>query len=240
MYNKVVYEKLANAAPGESWAILERLDGQGSYQFLMNPESEQWTHSAEFSKLPVALTSQPLVAYKSSETTLSFPSVRLWTPDNSKQLKPLLDTLISFTKPIKAGDDLPLLKLTYGDTVIDRCYLSRFQVTTKMKLGGNVSMVDASMDFLLAPVLPKVELAPLEQSSTIKLTDKELTEASKLVLQAFESQPKLAEKYKTDPKKDQYGVTADKGVLINGKQVATLEQLLGANLPQKWATVKAK
>ena len=99
-------------------------------------------------------------------------------------------------------------------------------------------MADASLEFLIAPELPKVELAPLEDTSKIKLTAKELQEASLLVLQTFENDPKKALEYKTDPKKDKYGVTEDKQVTINDKPAGTLEKLLGDKLPDKWKTVK--
>lgn len=237
MYNTTAYQGLVEAQAGDSWATLERLDGLGSYQFLVNPEEENWSFSAEFAKLPVAATSQPIVNYKSSDSTLSLPKVYIWTPDNSKQVRSVLDTLITFTRPIKNGDNPPLIKLSYGDTLVDRCYLAKLQVTAKMKLGGNVTMAECSMDFLIAPELPKVELAPLEEKAVIKLTEKELQEASKLVLDAFTADPKLCEKFKVKPNA-LFGVTDDLKVTADGKPIGTLEEILGANTPAKWTTPK--
>lgn len=235
MYNQTILDTLPPIAEGEAWATLARVDGLGSYTFILNPESESWVHNSEFAKLAVANTAQPIAKYKYSESQLSYPNVKFWSPGNSRNLTPVLDILAGFTKPIKAGGEPPLLKLSYGDTTIDRLYLRNFTVKSQMKTGGSVSMAEGSLDFILAPELPKVEKAPVEDPKpVVKLTEKELDEASKLVLDLFTNDPKAAQKYSTDPKKDTYGVQADGKVLINGKAVGTLAEVLGDKLPDKW------
>jgi len=214
MYNDTVYNSLPDVEPGQATAILERLDGLGAYTFIVNPEEEQWNYSAEYAKLPVANTAQPIVKYKYSDSTLSLPKVHLWAPGNTKALKALVDNLASFTRPIEPGGIPPALKFSYGEVIIPRCYLKSFQLTSKMRLSGALCMADATMEILMAPELPAVELAPKEVPTT--LTERECADAAAKVKQAFTQDPKLAAKFKTDPKVDVYTVAPDKTVSATG------------------------
>lgn len=167
MYNTSVVNSLSDVAVEDGVTLKltpvtanKAEDGattNGELVFLVNPDEEAWSFKSEFSKAAVLNTAQPLVTPKSSETTFSLPKVRLYTPDNAKNIQPLIDGLRAFTQPTKAGEDPPVLKLTYGELVIPRVYLESADVTIKARLGGSATMAEASLGFILAPEPQKVK-----------------------------------------------------------------------------------
>lgn len=170
------------------WAELERVDGKGSYNFLVNPEEIAWSHQAEFSSLPVLYTAQPLLNYKSSTSSLSIPRVLFWTKAHSGDLTDTLSALKAMTKPPAPGQQLPILKLTWGDLVAARLYLKAFSYREKQWRSGRVTQAEGNMEFLLTPEPAKAQYSAVPQAAKVssnaakpsakptKLTDREREE----------------------------------------------------------------
>lgn len=191
---------LATLGVAPVWASLSRLDGKGSYSFLVNPEEIAWTHQAEFSSLPVLNTGQPLTKYKTSGTALSIPKVWFWTPGNAGDLTATLASLKAMTKPPAPGLDPPLLKLTWGHLTEPRLYLRKLEVKEKQWRSGKVSSAEGSMDLLISPVAPKPQVVTTPPStqaakpSNVKLTDRERSDYQAKVEAKLRTDKNLAKK----------------------------------------------
>lgn len=170
MYNLSSSNSLADVSVGDGvWLTLTPIDTpnqtsnkqkptSNSLVFIVNPDEENWSFKADFAKLAVLNTQQPLVKYKTSETSLRLPKVRLYSPDNSKNLQPIIDSLASFTRPPKAGEEPPILKVEYGELSLPRVYLESCDVKVTARIGGAVAMAEASLSFVLAPEAQKVSV----------------------------------------------------------------------------------
>lgn len=197
--------KLSSLAVSQVWAKLARVDGKGHYDFLVNPEEIVWTHQADFSSLPVLYTAQPLVSYKSSVSSLSLPKVLFWTPAHSGDLTAILASLRAMTKPPSPGQQLPILKLTWGNLAESRLYLKSFSYREKQWRSGKVTQAEGNMEFLLAPEPSKAQYSKVPvtkgkpastSSKPTKLTDRERESYKTKVLAKLESDKALKAKYK--------------------------------------------
>ena len=191
------------------WAKLERIDGKGSYNFLVNPEEIAWSHQAEFSSLPVLYTAQPLVSYKSSSSSLSLPKVLFWTKAHSGDLTDTLSALKAMTRPPAPGQQLPILKLTWGDLVAARLYLKAFSYREKQWRSGRVTQAEGNMEFLLSPEPAKTQYSAVPQAAKVissssaaaasakptKLTDRERQEYRVKVVAKLKADQNLVKKF---------------------------------------------
>ena len=195
------------------WAKLERIDGKGSYNFLVNPEEIAWSHQAEFSSLPVLYTAQPLVSYKSSSSSLSLPKVLFWTKAHSGDLTDTLSALKAMTRPPAPGQQLPILKLTWGDLVAARLYLKAFSYREKQWRSGRVTQAEGNMEFLLSPEPAKAQYSAVPQAAKVsssssssssaaaasakptKLTDRERQEYRVKVVAKLKADQNLVRKF---------------------------------------------
>lgn len=237
--------KLNNLDVSQVWAKLERVDGKGSYNFLVNPEEVVWSHQADFSTLPVLYTAQPLVRYKSSVSSLSLPKVLFWTPAHSGDLTAILVSLKAMTKPPQPGQELPILKLTWGNLVEPRLHLKSFSYREKQWRSGRVTSAEGNMEFLLAPEPSKAQYSkvpvaknkPASSSSTsasqpTKLTDREREEYKAKILTKLASDKALKVKYNYKTIKEvtvdadgMVKVVCDGGLNIFGGQLDTFVSL---------------
>ncbi len=152
MYNPEV--KLQNLSVSPTWAVLESIDKRLRFDFILNPEKVQWNHTANTNELAVLRTSQPLQNFTNSRSTLSLPSVKLWTANNSGSLTRLLSDLKAMTKPNLSGE-LPVLSLTWGSLKETRVYLTSLEVTEQQWRSGEPTNAECSLSFSLAPEIPK-------------------------------------------------------------------------------------
>lgn len=189
------------------WAKLERIDGKGSYNFLVNPEEIAWSHQAEFNTLPVLYTAQPLVSYKSSSSGLSIPRVLFWTKAHSGDLTDTLSALKAMTRPPAPGQQPPMLKLTWGDLVAARLYIKAFSYREKQWRSGRVTQAEGNMEFLLSPEPAKAQYSAAPQAAKVSsnaakplakptgLTDREREEYKAKVVARLKADQNLVKKF---------------------------------------------
>ena len=182
MYNPNV--KLGVLAVNPTWATLKTVDDKLSFDFILNPESVQWTHSATVNELSVLRSKQPLVNYQASKSVLTLPNIKLWTVNNSGSLKEPIDTLRQMTKPLASTGVLPVLALTWGSLSQPRLHLVSVDITETQWRSGVATKAIANMTFVIAPEIPKAVYQELPQDkpptaaenkgavSTIKATNK--------------------------------------------------------------------
>ncbi len=165
IYNPEV--KLQSLPVSTTWAVLESLDKRLRFDFILNPEKVQWNHSALTNELAVLRTSQPLQNFTSSKSTLSLPSVKLWTANNSGSLTRILADLKAMTKPSLNGE-LPILSLTWGSLKETRVYLTSLEVSEQQWRSGEPTNAECNLSFSLAPEVPKAvyQATPKEMSLT--------------------------------------------------------------------------
>jgi hypothetical protein len=145
------------------------LSDDGALVFIVNPDEESWNFKANFAKVAVLNTAQPIANYLTSDTSFSLPKVRLYSPNNAKNLQPIIDQLEAFTKPVKAGENPPLLKLTYGDLTLSRVYLESADVTIKARIGGFPTLAEAKLGFIISPEAAKVKVVEALPGDTKQL-----------------------------------------------------------------------
>lgn len=211
-------------------AELSTFDGATKITFDIFNESEE-SHGAEYALLPVHYTGQPLVKYKYSQSSYSFPDVKFWTMTNSEDLEPIRKQLEEWTKPDKVQGIPKLLKLTWGSFGLPRVYLAQFTFRVTQRRGGKPTEATGSIEFLLAPEEPKPIFAPKDDPRQTVLTEREQLNQANLVRDKLTKDKKLATSLKVNPAKDKITVDKTGAVLVNGKATSTLKKVLGDNIP---------
>lgn len=190
-------------------ARLSTFDGSVFFEFLINPERMQYTLASNFASLPVLNTSQPLVKYQYSETGLSLPEVKLWTPANNRDLSGPLDLLKSWTRPDPTQSVPKLLKFAWGQAVWPRVYLSQFDYEVTQWRSGAPTQAEGSMVFLIAPEVPEAVTEQVQE-----ITAREAEKYTTLLQAKFPGKA--------------IAVSAAGRVTADGEDLGTLSALLGA------------
>ena len=168
MFNANVISKLPIKEAAENFCTLS---SQGvTFSFLINPEKYEEKYTAEFASLPVLLTPQAQLKYKSTDSKLSFPKVLFRSPANNLDVSTLLSQLKTW---IGSGTQLTL---TYG-ILTTQCYISSFSYTTIQIRSGAPTQVEGSIEFLKVPTTPKSSTQPT-LNSTPTAREKSLNKAS--------------------------------------------------------------
>lgn len=220
-------------------AELLTFDGATNITFDIFNESEE-THGAEYALLPIHYTAQPLVKYKYSQSSYSFPDVKFWTMTNEEDLDPVRKQLEDWTKPDKVQGVPKLLKLSWGTFTLPRIYLSRFTFRVTQRRGGKPVEATGSIEFLLAPEEPKPIFAPKDEPKQTVLTEREQINQANKVKDKLTKDKKLAASLKVNPAKDVITVDKTGAVLANGKPVSTLKKVLGEDIPSGLKGLKDK
>ncbi|MFB2876873.1 hypothetical protein [Floridanema aerugineum] len=229
MYQENVVNKLAKTEASQVWGKLTGT--KTTWDFLVNPETIDWDHSGEYSKLPVLNTEQPLVKYKYSESVVAFPRVLFVTKDNNRDLDPLLKALVDLVKPVKNGDSPELLKVELGEVKIARCYLKGVKITEQQWRSGKCVMASGSLEFILAPEIPKTVI---ESNNTTQLTEREQASNAQKVKDAVTNNKTLATQLNVKPS-DTFNVNSSGQVSVSGinggrVNIGSLSDILGSSL----------
>lgn len=229
LYNPKI-NTLATLERSQEWLKLTSLDGKTSYEFIINPSEMVLESTGEYAKLPVLNTGQPLVKYKSSGDTITFPKVLFATPGNLRDLEKILGDLAAFTRPTAPGLDPVLLSLTWGSTKIPRCFLKTFKRTETQWRSGKPTYAEGSLEFILAPEPSKAQSVPVDAKAA-KLSAREQQSNLDKVKAALATNKTLASKLGVKST-DALAVTQDSQVTVtgtNGKKVTlgNLSDILG-------------
>jgi hypothetical protein len=206
--NITVSDALPKLAIARHIAQLSTFDGSVSYQFLVNPEAEKIENIAVYQTLPVLGTGQPLVKYQYSESKFSIPDIKLWSYGNDRDLTSPLATLTAWTKPDPTQGLPKLLKFSWGQRQIPRCYIASFSYEVVQWRGGAPTQAQGSLELILAPEPPATVLEAADE-----LTQREQEEYQKL-LQAEFPDKKIS-------------VGLDSLVTADGQPLGTIRELLG-------------
>lgn len=184
------------------------------------------THELELSQLPVLCSDQPLVKYQYGRSSWSMSNIVLsqWSSAN---VATDYQWLVKLTKVTPEAMSPPILKVVYGDTVIDRCVLSQLKVSKTEHLSGTLSLAVLDMTFTASPVEKPPQKVPVDSKtgdSTIKLTQAEQTNYVAKVKEKLAKDKPLATKlgYKLTSKVEVSDVGS---VSIDGKAKTTLAEL---------------
>lgn len=133
-------------------------DGKSTYNFLLDPETLNWSYQGVYSSNSVLLTSNPDNTFKSSSSSLSIPRVLFitqgMTKDISKEVQDLSDFVLKGTE----------LRFSFGNTQLPRVYLTRFSVTEKQWRAGRCTQAEGSLDLLISR-------EPVKTSTVIEYTN---------------------------------------------------------------------
>ena len=151
-----------------SRALLTRLDGKGSYYFLINPESYKRGLKADYSTLKI-LKGDTLLSYQNTDSTFTIPKFYLGTPNNDRDLTSLVEALESLVYPTAIGLDPPVCSFSFGKLLIPRVVVSKVDLEDKQWRSGALVFAEGSMDLLRSPLPAKALL----ESEGDTLTDKE-------------------------------------------------------------------
>lgn len=239
MVDQTTLGKLAKAPVNPVQATLAKIDGSVIYTFLLNPEETNYNHSAEYSKLPVLSTGQPLVSYRSSESSIDFPSVKLWTDGNDRDLTPLLKQLTDWTKPEGNVGEPALLKFTWGAESFPRVKIASWSYRVTQRRSGKPVEATGSLVLLLAPETPKA----IMEAPKAELTEREQKDNRDKVVTQLKTNKAQAKKLGVDPIKDQITVGKDGKVTskdVKGvtKDLGDLKTILGDTLKPGLTQVK--
>jgi hypothetical protein len=145
-------QKLPTKPVGNTTATLT--DGKVTYSFLLDPETIQWSYTADYAANSVLLTSAQDITWKSSTQALSIPKVLFisqgMTEDVSSAIKQLTDWCLQGAT----------LKFSYGATVVNRCHITRFNPIEKQWRSGKVTQAESVLDFMISREPVKVEIKP--------------------------------------------------------------------------------
>lgn len=175
---------------GKSWAKLETIDGKDSYEFLINPEQLSYSFNAELSALSIAGSNQELQRWKSSRTDFRIPDFQMFSPNNDRNLAPVIQKLIDWTRG--QNGSLPLLKFSWGDYRMDRCYLSNLEYSVLRSRGGHPTYIKGSLVITPAPQTPKIRT---EFVTGDMLTDRERTDLLGRIQDALKRNKEWMKKY---------------------------------------------
>ncbi len=162
-------------------------DGKITYNFLLNPETLQWQHSADYAVVSVLDTSNPDVTWKASGSTLNIPRVLFMSQGAVEDLTDTIKQLVDWTI---AG---ATLKFTYGSTVVPRCHITRFTPKEQQWRNGKITQAEAELTFLISRE-PVVTMSTTKTAS-ISLTDRERFNVDNQVKKAIKN-PAIASKLK--------------------------------------------
>jgi hypothetical protein len=187
-------------------ATISTLDGSKAYSFLINPETLEYSYGANFSTLGVLGTAQPLVSYQFSQGSLSIPRVMLLTPGNAQSILGALETLAGWTQP---GPNLvpEVLKFTWGQQEIPRCYLESWEYTVSRWRDGLPTSAQGSLRLLYAPEVPEEV-----RVDVVELTEREISEIT----------PRLQEYFGSD----QVTLTPDGQVTVDGQPQGDYREII--------------
>lgn len=217
----MVTQKTPNKPVGATGANLG--DGRISYEFLLAPETLQWSHQASYSSNNVLDTSLPHVRWKHSSSTLIIPRLLFvsqgMTQDMSESIKQLTTWCVTGAT----------LSFTFGSTVIARCHISKFSPTESQWRSGKVTRAEAALDLIISRE-PLAAVVTTTSTKPESLTDRERFNISNQVTKALKN-PAIAAKLKAaskgtlvDTSTDGYVTLRDaKGVLINNLKVSDLK-----------------
>jgi hypothetical protein len=118
-------------------------DGKTQYLFHLAPDELKWSFETEFTANKALLTPDPDVTWKSSNKTLSLPKVLFISPGMVKDMTGFLEPLRLWASQGTG------LSLTFGKTVIPRCFLTRLEITEKQWRLGRCTQAEASLDFII-------------------------------------------------------------------------------------------
>lgn len=181
----------------------------------MPPQKINRGFQAEYTKLSVLSTPQPLLWYQSSETTLSIPNMLIFGEGGKA-----LTLLEQWTKPVTGDLEPPTLKFEFVHLNLPRVKLERVEVVEDMWLDGAApSRYEVSLTLLLYPETPAVKTAPVAKpdGTNVKLSP---AEKEKYLAQ-------VTAKVKTDKKYnykngDKIEITDALKVTLNGKEIGKL------------------
>lgn len=199
--------KLPPVGVAPSIAVLSALEGTQAYRFLVNPERVQRRSQANYSELPALYTAQPLLNYQHSASTLTLPSVKLWTPANDRDLSGPIQQLEAWTRPT-AGKAPPPLQFVWGQLTVERCYLGALELEVTQWRSGAPAQAQGAITLLYAPQTPAPEVEAVPE-----LSARERQQYADV----------LAEQYPDS----ETAITEDGRVTVDGEDFGSLRELLG-------------
>ncbi len=216
---------------GRQYTTFKDLGSDKSYELLVEPSERSYAYSADYAKLPVIGTANPLLCYKASESSVSLSDVKFWTYGNCKDLTPILKGIASLTQPLASTGEPPICRMTLGSEVYERVRVNKFSYRVKMHRGGLPTMAEGSIDILIDPVPAKLTTFVDPAKVPLKLSPSEQSSSAKKVRLLLEGDAVKAKQYNYT-KGTSIVIVADDGkVTVDEKEVGMLKDILGADTP---------
>lgn len=184
--------------------------------FKVPPQKINRGFQTEYSKLSVLATSQPLLWYQNSVTTLSLPGLLLFGEGTGRDIA----LLEQWTKPVEGELEPPTLKFNFAHIDLPRVKLESAEVVEDMWVGGaSPTRAEVSLSLLLYPEPPAVKTAPIPkpEGTNVKLSAPEKLKYALEVTKKVKADPKY--KYKQG---DVVAITDQNRVTLNDKDIGAL------------------
>lgn len=162
-------------------------DGKVTYNFLLDPETLQWSHQANYAANSVLDTNKPDVRWNSSTSTLSIPRVLFVSQGMTKDITDVIQQLTSWCA---LG---ATLRFMFASTTLERCHITRFNPVEKQWRSGKVTQAEASLELLISRV-PVVAISSLATPGklTVTYTPRERLNITTKVIEALKNPGKLS------------------------------------------------
>ncbi|MGJ3244935.1 MAG: hypothetical protein ACFE0I_02540 [Elainellaceae cyanobacterium] len=168
------------------------IDEQGNqYPFLYNPETQNYSRSANYIENPTALRSVQAKQYShTSGRTLSLPNLLMESHSAQRSLRPLIDGLQSLliANPSQGLYSPPVVYFLWGSERFGPAVLTSLNWEVTLILSGEPA--EARVSLTLEEIPPDGSKTAQPNESTLNdvaLTDRELEEASVLASDFLES-----------------------------------------------------
>lgn len=213
-------------------AKLSRVDKPDeAVTFGVPPQRITRGFQAEYTKLAVLKTPQPLLSYQHSESTMVLPNLLVFGEETGA----FIERLESWTKPVPGTLEPPTLKFEFVHINLQRVKLAQAEVIEDMWIGGSSpTRAEVTLTLLVYPELPAVKTAPTKpaEGTNVKLSQDELLKYLAEVEKKVKADPKY--QYK---KGDKVRIEGDK-VYLRDKEIGKLTDFV--TLAKKHTEPKGK
>lgn len=213
-------------------AKLVRADKQEeAVTFEVPPQRIQRGFAAEYNKLAVLKTPQPLLNYQHSDSTIVLPNLLVFGESTGG----VIERLESWTKPTPGLLEPPTLKFEFVHLNLPRIKLAQAEVIEDMWVGGSSpTRMEVTLTLLIYPEPPAVKTAPVKppEGTNVKLSPDELLKYLAEVEKKVKADPKYSYK-----KGDKIRIEGDK-VFLRDKEIGKLTDFV--TLQQKHTPPKGK
>lgn len=180
IYNPQIYPELSPAKPARVWAaIVDDLDPAITYHhFLLNPQSIEWSKSAEYDEAKIPLTDvQPQLYKLTTGRKITLPDVLIDASWEGKAIESQLLSLEKLLQPLPKLRRPTAIALAWGATAIKPLVMTNLRVVEKAWAGGVCISATVSIELLQIPPNKNAPEAATEANFKAGLTARQKAEA---------------------------------------------------------------